>query len=218
NYRMDADFDSEHTRRNLQNIHQDKALAESQRPKVAATGPNPHGIYTHDEDKIMLTYWGLMERMRNKGWQLDRTQLAAPDRAVRVIPSPQRKASPRGWAYPAMPRIPADSAAGPAVRDLKFVDIDSIQPTRPKDYGKAEPVVPRDAKSNATLEWEAEALARVNKAPGFVQPTIIKNAEKAARDNGTNFVTVKLLDELQAKQGGATGSSESSPRAGSAQS
>jgi hypothetical protein len=113
-----------------------------------------------------------------------------------------------------MPRIPANSAAGPAVRDLKFVDIDSIQPTRPKDYGKAEPVVPRDAKSNATLEWEAEALARVNKAPGFVQPTIIRNAEKAARDNGTNFVTVKLLDELQAKQGGggAPGAGESSTK------
>ena len=27
NYRMEADFDAEHTRRNLQNIHQDKALA-----------------------------------------------------------------------------------------------------------------------------------------------------------------------------------------------
>jgi phenylpropionate dioxygenase-like ring-hydroxylating dioxygenase large terminal subunit len=214
NYRMDADFDPEHTRRNLQNIHQDKALAESQRPKLAATGPNPHGIYTHDEDKIVLTYWGLMERMRNKGWQLDRTQLAAPERAVRIIPSPRRKASPGGWVYPAMPRIPAGAAAHPAVRDLRYVDIDSIQPTRPKDYGKAEPVVPRDAKSNATLEWEAEALARVNKAPGFVQPTIIRNAEKAARDNGTNFVTVKLLDELQAKQagGGAPGAGDSSTR------
>jgi hypothetical protein len=30
---------------------------------------------------------------------------------------------------------------------------------------------------------------------------IIKNAEAAARANGSNFVTVKLLDELQAKQG-----------------
>ena len=201
NYRMEEDFDTEHTRRNLQNIHQDKALAESQRPKVAATGPNPNGIYTHDEDKIMLTYWRLMESLRNKGWQIDRAKLGDPAHAVRIIPSPARKASPDGWVYAPMPRIPAGTAAAPAVSDLKYVDIDSIRPTRPKDYGKSEPVVPRDAKSNATLEWEAAALARVEKAPSFVQPMIIRNAEAAAKANGTNFVTVKLLDELQAKQG-----------------
>lgn len=201
NYRMEEAFDSEHTRRNLQNIHQDKALAESQRPKVAALGPNPNGIYTHDEDKIMLTYWRLMESLRNKGWQIDRAKLGDPAHVVRIIPSPGRKASPDGWVYSAMPRIPAGTAVAPTVSDLKFVDIDSIKPTRPKDYGKSEPVVPRDAKSNATLEWEAAALARVEKAPSFVQPMIIKNAEAAARANGTNFVTVKLLDELQAKQG-----------------
>lgn len=203
NYRMEEGFDTEHTRRNLQNIHQDKALAESQRPQVAATGPNPNGIYTHDEDKIMLTYWRLMENLRNKGWQIDRAKLVDPAHAVRIIPSPSRKASPDGWVYAPMPRIPAGTEPVPAVSDLTFVDIDSIKPTRPKDYGMSEPVVPRDAKSNATLEWEAAALARVEKAPGFVQPTIIKNAEAAARANGSNFVTVKLLDELQARQGAA---------------
>ena len=31
---------------------------------------------------------------------------------------------------------------------------------------------------------------------------IIENAEKAAQENGSNFVTVKLLEELQAKQNG----------------
>ena len=197
---QEEDFDAEHTRRNLQNIHQDKALAESQRPLVAPTGPNPNGIYTHDEDKITLAYWGLMEGMREKGWQIDRAKLVDPAHAVRIIPSPARKAQPDGWVYPAMARIAAGGATAPAVRDLKFVDIDSINPTRPKDYGKSEPVVPRDAKSNATLEWEAAALARVDKAPSFVQPMIMKNAEAAARANGSNFVTVKLLDELQAKQ------------------
>jgi phenylpropionate dioxygenase-like ring-hydroxylating dioxygenase large terminal subunit len=200
NYRMAADFDNEHTRRNLQNVHQDKALAESQRPRVAATGPNPDGIYTHDEDKIMLTYWGLMERLRRKGWQIDRSQLSPAGESVRIIPSPNRRASPDGWVYPAMPRIPAGAAVAAALSTLQFVDIDSITPTRSKDYGKSEPVIPRDAKSKATLEWEAAALARIEKAPAFVQPMIIKNAEQAARDNGSNFVTVKLLDELQAKQ------------------
>jgi len=207
NYRMEESFDLEHTRRNLQNVHQDKALAESQRPRIAPTGPNPNGIYTHDEDRIMLTYWGLMERMRNRGWQIDRAKLQDPDRAVRIIPSPNRKHNPDGWVYDAIPRIPAGRSDGVAVQDLAFVEIGDIEPTRPKDYGMSEPVVPRDARSNATLEWEDEALARVEKAPGFVQPMIISNAEKAAKENGTNFVTVGLLDELQAKQNAGPASS-----------
>jgi len=204
NYRMEEAFDTEHTRRNLQNVHQDKRLAESQRPRVAPTGPNPKGIYTHDEDKIMLTYWGLMEKLRNKGWQIDRTRLAELEKTpfVRVIPSPNRKADPQGWVLEAMPLIPSRKVAEHPVSELKFVDIDKIEPTRPKDYGQSEPLVPNDAKSNATLEWEAEALARVDKAPGFVQPMIIKNAEKAAKENGSNFVTLALLEELQAKHGG----------------
>jgi hypothetical protein len=121
---------------------------------------------------------------------------------VRIIPSPNRKANPDGWVYTPMPRIAAAKETIPGVSDLQFVDIARIKPTRPKDYGKSEPVVPRDAKSKATLEWEAAALARIEKAPGFVQPMIIKNAESAARANGSNFVTVKLLEELQANQGG----------------
>jgi len=215
NYRMDEDFDTEHTRRNLQNVHQDKALAESQRPKVAATGPNPNGIYTHDEDKIMLTYWGLLENLRNKGWQIDRSKLQGPDQAVRIIPSPNRKASPDGWVTAAMPLINPADITETSVRDLHFVDIDSKEATRSVEYGKSEPVVPRDAKSNATLEWEDEALARIEKAPGFIQPMIIKNAEKEAKARGTNFVTVALLEELQAKQNGgeAPSSDGSAPKA-----
>ncbi|MEE4329926.1 MAG: Rieske 2Fe-2S domain-containing protein [Wenzhouxiangella sp.] len=200
NYRMEADFDNEHTRRNLQNVHQDKRMAESQRPLIAPLGPNPDGLYTHDEDKILLTYWSVMERMRNKGWQIDHSQLVDPDRAVRIVPSPARRDNPDGWVYDAMPRFAAREVAEHPVSDIHFADVDNLEPTRPKDFGKSEPVVPTDAKSRATLEWEAAALARVDKAPGFVQPMIIKNAEQAARDNGSNFVTVALLDELQAKQ------------------
>jgi phenylpropionate dioxygenase-like ring-hydroxylating dioxygenase large terminal subunit len=212
NYRMEDEFDAEHTRRNLQNIHQDKVLAESQRPRLAAIGPNPNGVYTHDEDRIMLTYWGLMEKMRDKGWQIDRSTLKHPDHEVRIIPSPNRKANPDGWIYPAMPRIAAGKSTVVSVADLAVPDIDDIPPTRPKDYGLSEPVKPQDAKSKATLEWEDAALAIVDKAPGFVQPMIIKNAEKAARENGSNFVTAALLKELQAKQNGG-----SAPASGGAQ-
>jgi len=216
NYRMEEDFDTEHTRRNLQNIHQDKELAEQQRALVAPDGPNPNGIYTHDEDKIMLTYWGLMEGLRNKGWQIDRRNLESADQVVRIIPSQKRKAEPDGWVYESVALLAPEDIYQPSVNDLNFVDIDSIEPTRAKDYGKSEPVVPRDAKSKATLEWEDEALARIEKAPGFVQPMIIKNAEKAAREKGTNFVTVKLLEELQAKQGGGGGDAASSGSDGDA--
>ena len=217
NYRTEEEFDTEHTRRNLQNIHQDKALAESQRPLMAPMGPNPDGIYTHDEDKIMLTYWGLMENMRNKGWQIDQTGLRDPDEVVRIIPSPKRRQKTDCWVYDTVPMIdPADNDIV-SVQDLSYVDIDNIDPSRGKDFGMSEPVVPRDALSSATLEWEDEALKRIEKAPGFVQPMIIKNAEKAARANGSNFVTVKLLEELHAKQGGGeppadAGSSEATPK------
>jgi phenylpropionate dioxygenase-like ring-hydroxylating dioxygenase large terminal subunit len=189
NYHMEPEFDAEHTRRNLQNIHQDKALGEAERPKIAPDGPNPQGIYTHDEDKIMIS-----EKLD------DRRKLGDAATAVRIIPSPTRKADPEGWVYPAVPLLAVEDIWQASVDDLHYVDIDSLTPSRAKDFGKSEPVVPRDAKSNATLEWEDAALARVEKAPGFVQPMIIKNAEKAARENGSNFVTIKLLDELQAKQ------------------
>jgi len=202
NYRMEPDFDTEHTRRNLQNIHQDKVLAEQQRPLVAPDGPNPDGYYTHDEDKIMLTYWGLMERMRNKGWQIDRNKLQPIADKVRIIPSPKRKADNKGWAYPTVALLNPADITQVSIKDLKFVDIDAVTPSRGKDYGKSEPVVPRDAKSKATMEWEEEALAMIEKAPGFIQPMIIKNAEKAAREKGTNFVSVELMEELQAKQNG----------------
>jgi hypothetical protein len=99
-----------------------------------------------------------------------------------------------------VPLLAAEDIWQVSVDDLHYVDIDALTPTRTKDFGKSEPVVPRDAKSSATLEWEDAALARVEKAPSFVQPMIIKNAEKAARENGSNFVTIKLLDELQAQQ------------------
>ena len=103
----------------------------------------------------MLTYWGLMENMRNKGWQVDRSKLKDPDHAVRIIPSPNRKANPEGWAYAGhATNCPAGKSTVVPVKDLNFVDIDSIEPTRAKDYGKSEPVVPRDALSNATMEWE----------------------------------------------------------------
>ncbi len=204
NYRMEEDFDTEHTRRNLQNVHQDKRLAEAQRPRVAPTGPNPNGIYTHDEDKIMLTYWSLMEKLRDKGWQIDRRRLAELEQGpyVRVIPSPARKTQPGKWALPAMPLLAPEASTEVRVSELSFVDIDSVEPTRAKDFGKSEPVVPRDAASKATLEWEAAALAMVDKAPSFAQPMIIKNAENAAKENGSNFVTVALMQELQAKFAG----------------
>jgi NAD(P)-dependent dehydrogenase (short-subunit alcohol dehydrogenase family) len=53
-------------------------------------------------------------------------------------------------------------------------------------------------------QWEDAALAMVEKAPGFIQPMIIKNAEKAAKADGSNFVTVALMEELQAKHGGGS--------------
>ncbi len=207
NYKREEAFDTEHTRRNLQNIHQDKAIAEAQRPKAAPVGPNPRGIYTHDEDKIMLAYWSLMERMRERGWQIDRDAMITAEHRgeLRVIPSPARRHAPDGWVYAEMPRYTGRPASAAAISELSYVDVDALTPTRPADYGSVEPVRPEDPKSNATLEWESAALKVVEQAPTFVQPMIIENAEKAARQRGTNMVTAALLQELQAQQSAGRG-------------
>lgn len=202
NYKLDPAFDTEHLRRNLQNVHQDKRLAEAQRPRGVAVGPSPRGLYTHDEDKVALAYWKRMEIMRDKGWQLDTRTLDAHARETRVhvLPSPARRAHPDGWVFDAMPRLPAAVPGVARVDELHYTDVDALTPTRAKNYGDAEPVKPQDAKSNTTLEWEASALARIEKAPAFVQPMIIENAEREARERGTLLVTVALLEELQARQ------------------
>lgn len=50
------------------------------------------------------------------------------------------------------------------------------------------------------MQWEAEAEARLKKAPFFVRPFIKGRAEKEAKERGLTLVTCALLDELKSKE------------------
>jgi hypothetical protein len=56
------------------------------------------------------------------------------------------------------------------------------------------------------MDWEAEAAARLKKAPFFVRPFIRGRAEKEAKTRGLEKVTTALLDELKAHQHESRGS------------
>ena len=107
NFMMDPAVDGEHLKRNLVNVHQDKAIAEAQQPRIAPVEPDPDGLYTVDEDAQIEIYWQLMTEMRERGWQIDRKAWAelARDGRYRVIPSPLRRQEPDGWVHPAVPRF-----------------------------------------------------------------------------------------------------------------
>ena len=50
------------------------------------------------------------------------------------------------------------------------------------------------------MHWEAEAAARIQKAPFFIRPFIKSRAEKVAKARGLDEVTTALLDELKASE------------------
>jgi hypothetical protein len=50
------------------------------------------------------------------------------------------------------------------------------------------------------MQWEAEAQARLKKAPFFVRFFIKQRAESEARRRGLDVVTTTLLDVLKSKE------------------
>jgi len=107
NFMLDPAIDPEHVKRNLANVHQDKAIAEAQQPKIAPTGPEPNGLYTTDEDSQIQLYWKQMAKLRERGWQIDQVAWAQAkqDGRYRVIPSPLRRKDPKGWVHDPVPRF-----------------------------------------------------------------------------------------------------------------
>ena len=103
------DMDSVALERNLQNIFQDKEIAEAQVPKA---GPDsmPTIVGKH-EDTILKVYWELMHEMRDKGWQIDykKWQGLIADGEYCVVPSIARKTNPEGWQYTPIPRLKASN-------------------------------------------------------------------------------------------------------------
>jgi hypothetical protein len=56
--------------------------------------------------------------------------------------------------------------------------------------------------SDTTIEWDAEATAKLEKAPIFVRKMIKGKVEKAAAAMGETVITAELMDKIkQAEMG-----------------
>lgn len=111
NFFMEPKNDRMHVQRNLKNIFQDKANAESIMPKRAPDLDDWPVLQLDREDLLMSAYWQEMRKLRRAGQQIDRVALdeLARDGDYRVIPSPGRRESPDDWVFDAVPLISGDS-------------------------------------------------------------------------------------------------------------
>ncbi|VAW34775.1 hypothetical protein MNBD_DELTA02-643 [hydrothermal vent metagenome] len=51
--------------------------------------------------------------------------------------------------------------------------------------------------SDTTIEWDAEAQAKLEKAPVFVRKMIKGKVEKAAKAMGETTITSELMDKIK---------------------
>lgn len=56
--------------------------------------------------------------------------------------------------------------------------------------------------SNAPLNWEEEALKRLEKIPSFVRGMAKAKIEKAAQEAGLTMVTTEFMDKIKDKMMG----------------
>ena len=107
NFMMEPEHDAMHVERNLKNIFQDKANAETVMPKRAPDLDDWPIVQADREDRVMSAYWQLMRQLRREGRQIDRVQLDALDKDgdYRVIPSPARRQNADGWVFDVVPTI-----------------------------------------------------------------------------------------------------------------
>ncbi|MBT8444440.1 MAG: hypothetical protein KJO13_06820, partial [Gammaproteobacteria bacterium] len=109
NFFMEPENDAMHVQRNLRNVFQDKANAESIMPRRAPDLDDWPVLQLDREDLVMSAYWQEMRKLRNAGCQIDRLALDLLDANgdYRVIPSPGRRADSENWVFAAVPRLPA---------------------------------------------------------------------------------------------------------------
>lgn len=54
-------------------------------------------------------------------------------------------------------------------------------------------VITKGVSANSDLNWNREAMAELNKVPGFVRGKVKRNTEKFARDRGFNEITLEVM-------------------------
>ena len=114
NFMAEPEHDEGFLQRNMKNVNEDRALAETQLPKNGPLPPGDRDLVIDPEDTMLKGYWEILGRLRDKGCQIDLAALEAKDRGHRycAIPSPARLSNPRAWTHDTVPLIqPATKAA-----------------------------------------------------------------------------------------------------------
>jgi len=117
NFMLEPENDKMHVERNLGNVYQDKANAETIYPKRAPDVDDWPVVQADREDLVMSAYWQIMRQLRTNGQQIDRVKLEVLDKNgdYRVIPSPGRKRNPDGWVFNVVPMITLKKGAKSSV-------------------------------------------------------------------------------------------------------
>ena len=127
NYAIEPEHDAERLVGRKDAIDEDIGVVSYVRPKV---GPTPFQQETLiKSDEMESIFRRLVFRMIEAGWEIDYDKVKAEhDTKVYVIPSPGRRADPKGWVHEAVPmtrprtgfgwRDIAGEAGQPAVQDL----------------------------------------------------------------------------------------------------
>jgi phenylpropionate dioxygenase-like ring-hydroxylating dioxygenase large terminal subunit len=105
NFMPEAEHDAETLKRNLKNVHEDRALAETQLPRRGPVPPTERDLVIDPDDTLLKGYWSIMDRLREAGHQIDTTALLELDQGHRycTIPSPARAALAGDWVHDLVP-------------------------------------------------------------------------------------------------------------------
>jgi phenylpropionate dioxygenase-like ring-hydroxylating dioxygenase large terminal subunit len=111
NFFLAAEHDDDHRKRNLKNVYQDKANAESIQPKRAPAVRDWPAIKIDREDRLMAAYWKTLMSLRDHGQEIDRLAMdsLAANGEYCVIPSPARQANPHNWIFRPVPIVAPES-------------------------------------------------------------------------------------------------------------
>jgi phenylpropionate dioxygenase-like ring-hydroxylating dioxygenase large terminal subunit len=107
NFMPEAEHDEGFLKRNMKNVQEDRALAETQLPKNGPLPPGDRDLLIDPDDTMLKGYWEILGRLRDQGCQIDTAALADRDRGHRycAIPSPVRLSNPEAWVHDTVPLI-----------------------------------------------------------------------------------------------------------------
>jgi phenylpropionate dioxygenase-like ring-hydroxylating dioxygenase large terminal subunit len=111
NFMAEPAHDASYLERNLKNLREDRALAETQLPRFGPDIPTERDLLLDPDDTVAAVYWQIMGSLRGRGWQIDGEALAVADRSARycTIPSPVRRKQPGEWVHERIPTCPANT-------------------------------------------------------------------------------------------------------------